>query len=606
MPIRTTQNSIIVLALLAGWTPRLMGQVSPTAPAGPSATDAAQNPSTEWLKAHAVAFKTPEAGNGFDDLAGLDAIVGDARVVSLGEPTHGTREAFQMKHRLFEYLVEKRGFNIFSIEANMPESYALNEYVIEGKGDPKKLITGMYFWTWRTQEVLAMVEWMRVWNKANPDKKPIMFTGFDMQTPNVAATIATEFFQTHAPALASLVKNACQDVVSATRQGRGGGISGDGSWDSATGTLPADALRGKTLTLGVWAKTKDVSDYISLWARADIDAKSAAFATTQDKAVKGNTPWTRYEVTIKVPDDATSINFGFILGGSGTAWFDDVEITADGAKFDDPAAFSLDFENDAVKFLTGMSTGNYAMKRSELEPHGGKKCLEITRTAPLTPPVDMKSAKTNVEAALAKALTARGSLAAKTSEKDADWAIQNLRVVAQCAAMNTSDNGFNARDESMAANFRWILDQNPGRKAVIWAHNGHVSKGGYMAMKTMGGHLDKALGKDVVVFGFATGTGTYTAAPMGGSGLKHDNMLTPPLKKSMERVLSDAGLFNAIVDIRGAKADDPATKWAATSVSMRSIGALATLQQFYPCVPKDMFDVIVWQRETTASKPITD
>ncbi|MCA9622514.1 MAG: erythromycin esterase family protein, partial [Myxococcales bacterium] len=36
--------------------------------------------------------------------------------------------------------------------------------VLKGEGDPVDLIRGMYFWTWRTEEVLAMVEWMRAHN----------------------------------------------------------------------------------------------------------------------------------------------------------------------------------------------------------------------------------------------------------------------------------------------------------------------------------------------------------------------------------------------------------------------------------------------------------
>jgi erythromycin esterase len=40
------------------------------------------------------------------------------------------------------------GFTIFSIEANMPEAYRLNDYVLNGTGDPAQLIHGMYFRTW--------------------------------------------------------------------------------------------------------------------------------------------------------------------------------------------------------------------------------------------------------------------------------------------------------------------------------------------------------------------------------------------------------------------------------------------------------------------------
>src|SRR5438093_4375466 len=100
-----------------------------------------------------------------------------------------------MKHRVLEYLATQQGFTIFAIEANMPEAYRLNDYVLEGKGDPVKLIGGMYFWTWNTEEVLAMVEWMRKFNRSG--KGRIEFTGFDMQTPDVAMENAVHFLKQH-------------------------------------------------------------------------------------------------------------------------------------------------------------------------------------------------------------------------------------------------------------------------------------------------------------------------------------------------------------------------------------------------------------------------
>ena len=89
-----------------------------------------------WLRQHVVPLQTVEAGHGFTDLQPLGEMVGDARIVELGEATHGTREFFQLKHRLVEYLASQKGFTIFSIEANMPEAYRLNDFILHGDGDP--------------------------------------------------------------------------------------------------------------------------------------------------------------------------------------------------------------------------------------------------------------------------------------------------------------------------------------------------------------------------------------------------------------------------------------------------------------------------------------
>src|SRR5258708_3787765 len=134
-----------------------------------------------WVRTHAIPLTTVEANNGFNDLQPLKPLIGDARIVSLGEATHGSREIFQLKHRMIEFLASEMGFTIFAIEANMPEAYRVNDYVLNGTGDPAQLLRGMYFWTWDTEEVLTMIKWMRAFNQSG--KGRIEFTGCAMQTP---------------------------------------------------------------------------------------------------------------------------------------------------------------------------------------------------------------------------------------------------------------------------------------------------------------------------------------------------------------------------------------------------------------------------------------
>lgn len=139
------------------------------------------------LKRISFPLKSVNAGEDADDLAPMREIISNATVVALGESTHGTADFFKMKHRLLEYLVLEMGFSIFAIEANMPECQRINDYVLSGKGNLKDLIRGMIFWTWDTQEVFDMVEWMRVYNLTAGTK--LKFTGFDMQFPELSAEI---------------------------------------------------------------------------------------------------------------------------------------------------------------------------------------------------------------------------------------------------------------------------------------------------------------------------------------------------------------------------------------------------------------------------------
>ncbi len=151
-----------------------------------------------WLTSTSHPFATDDPTHDNSDLAFVRDLVGDAHIVALGEGTHGTAEFFRMKHRLLRYLAEEMGFTLFAIEASMPEAELLNGYVLNGEGDPAQLIAGMYFWTWNTREVLAMVEWMR---QHNLDGGHVEFHGFDMQSPGNAMLNVLKALKEHAPDL---------------------------------------------------------------------------------------------------------------------------------------------------------------------------------------------------------------------------------------------------------------------------------------------------------------------------------------------------------------------------------------------------------------------
>jgi erythromycin esterase len=151
------------------------------------------NKAAEALKSKAVYINTVKAKNGFKDLMPLKNVLKDKKIVAMGEATHGTKEFFQMKHRMLEFLVEEMGYNVFGIEACMSDCMAVNDYVLYGKGDVKQVVKGMGFWTWDTKEVVDMVEWMREYNK-NHTKK-VKFYGFDMQSSVTAASKITEYLK---------------------------------------------------------------------------------------------------------------------------------------------------------------------------------------------------------------------------------------------------------------------------------------------------------------------------------------------------------------------------------------------------------------------------
>lgn len=139
-----------------------------------------------WLKSTAIPFATVSPGGDETDLEPLEQMIGNASLVGMGEATHGTREFFLMKHRVFEFLVHQMGFTQFAIEATWPEANDVNTYVLTGRGYSAALLSRMYFWTWNTEEVFDLVRWMHDWNLTAPPEERVQFLGFDMQYPGAA------------------------------------------------------------------------------------------------------------------------------------------------------------------------------------------------------------------------------------------------------------------------------------------------------------------------------------------------------------------------------------------------------------------------------------
>jgi erythromycin esterase-like protein len=104
----------------------------------------------------------------------------------------------------------------------------------------------------------------------------------------------------------------------------------------------------------------------------------------------------------------------------------------------------------------------------------------------------------------------------------------------------------------------------------------------------------------MVVVGFGTGEGKYTAIRP-GAGLTGRNDLKPPPAGSLEKACRDAGLTDFAVDLRPSSTE-PAAKWLARPHLFRSIGALAMENQFQPRVVPAEFDVLIYIDKTTASK----
>jgi erythromycin esterase len=129
-----------------------------------------------------------------DDLDCL-SYLSDCKIVGMGEATHGTKEFFQLKHRIFKYLVENYEFKIFAFEADMAESFYVDNFVTKNIGNIDNIMKNiMHFFTWRTQEVKDLLLWMRDYNKNLSEENKIHFIGVDCQLLTYQQKIITDYF----------------------------------------------------------------------------------------------------------------------------------------------------------------------------------------------------------------------------------------------------------------------------------------------------------------------------------------------------------------------------------------------------------------------------
>jgi erythromycin esterase len=157
-------------------------------------------------------LRTTDPGAGTADLRALGAMVGDAKVVGVGEATHGSHEFFDLKDRLFRYLVEKKGFTTFTLEMSWSAGLEIDDYLQHGDSnrDARQVVhDAMADSPWDRAEFVTLVQWMRDYNIQHPDH-PVHFAGDDVSAPKLDARVfdtVTDYVQrTHPQSLPHLTE----------------------------------------------------------------------------------------------------------------------------------------------------------------------------------------------------------------------------------------------------------------------------------------------------------------------------------------------------------------------------------------------------------------
>jgi erythromycin esterase-like protein len=141
------------------------------------------------------------------DAADLDPLlqrIGSARVVLLGEASHGTHEYYAWRTAITRRLVEERGFSFVAVEGDWPDCQRVHCAVTLASAgdDPRTVLRGYErwpTWMWANEEVADLARWMRAWNAARGPDERVGFHGLDVYSLWDSLRAILEYLQEHEP-----------------------------------------------------------------------------------------------------------------------------------------------------------------------------------------------------------------------------------------------------------------------------------------------------------------------------------------------------------------------------------------------------------------------
>jgi erythromycin esterase-like protein len=141
------------------------------------------------------------SSNGFERLINS---IGDARLVLIGEATHGTHEFYEARAQITRHLIEEKGFNAIAVEADWPDAYRVNRFVRGMSRDRNAAEALNNFerfpqWMWRNTVVEDFASWLRHRNDGRREEDKAGFYGLDLYSLSRSAHSVIDYLQTVDP-----------------------------------------------------------------------------------------------------------------------------------------------------------------------------------------------------------------------------------------------------------------------------------------------------------------------------------------------------------------------------------------------------------------------
>ena len=116
----------------------------------------------------------------------------NAKVIGLGEATHGNAEFQELKLEVLKALADKYNVDCFVMEMDYGEGVIINDYVNGHSGmSIDEVMSRINFTIYRTEEIRNLIEWMKEYNRSHSNK--LSFYGFDLQNPDVDLNLILDF-----------------------------------------------------------------------------------------------------------------------------------------------------------------------------------------------------------------------------------------------------------------------------------------------------------------------------------------------------------------------------------------------------------------------------
>jgi protein-L-isoaspartate(D-aspartate) O-methyltransferase len=155
-----------------------------------------------------AAAAEPFAAIGSADLGPLLARIGEARVVLLGEASHGTSEFYAMRERISRELIARKGFSFVAIEGDWPDAARIDHYVRHRETPPSEWMAFARFptWMWRNVEVRGFVDWLRGHNAVFKPAQRVAFHGLDLYSLYASIRAVLDYLDEVDPASAKVAR----------------------------------------------------------------------------------------------------------------------------------------------------------------------------------------------------------------------------------------------------------------------------------------------------------------------------------------------------------------------------------------------------------------